>query len=250
MNQVATVLLVVLGAVALVVGARAQRPRGATASAAQPAPARGGGSSWRQALHPGRSPRASSTSSGRPSRRAPRRLPRTSTSTSPSKAPRPSPGRQADGDAPDCDRQEARRRSASRRSTARRPSRCWKRPRPPNIPVIGFDSGVDSDIPVTTAATDNIAAAAAAADKMAELIGDAGKVAIIAHDQTSRTGIDRVKGFTDQIKAKYPNIKIVEHPVRRRRPAQVHRHRQGHHPGQPGPEGLLRRQRRFDEGRA
>jgi ribose transport system substrate-binding protein len=29
-----------------------------------------------------------------------------------------------------------------------------------NIPVIGFDSGVDSDIPVATAATDNIAAAA------------------------------------------------------------------------------------------
>src|ERR671922_72241 len=27
-----------------------------------------------------------------------------------------------------------------------------------NIPVVGFDSGVDSDIPVSTAATDNIAA--------------------------------------------------------------------------------------------
>jgi ribose transport system substrate-binding protein len=78
-----------------------------------------------------------------------------------------------------------------------------------NIPIIGFDSGVDSDIPVTTAATDNIAAAAAAADKMAELIGGSGEVAIIAHDQTSRTGIDRVKGFTDEITAKYPNIKIV-----------------------------------------
>ena len=39
------------------------------------------------------------------------------------------------------------------------------------IPIIGFDSGVDSDIPVTTAATDNIAAAALAADKMAALIG-------------------------------------------------------------------------------
>jgi len=61
------------------------------------------------------------------------------------------------------------------------------------IPVIGFDSGVDSDIPVTTAATDNIAAAALAADKMAELIGGEGEVAIISHDQTSRTGIDRVK---------------------------------------------------------
>src|SRR5438309_7261230 len=77
------------------------------------------------------------------------------------------------------------------------------------IPVIGFDSGVDSDIPLATAATDNIAAAGAAADKMAGLIGGSGEVAIVAHDQTSHTGIDRVKGFTDQIKNKYPNIKIV-----------------------------------------
>jgi ribose transport system substrate-binding protein len=78
------------------------------------------------------------------------------------------------------------------------------------IPVVGFDSGVDSDIPVSTASTDNIAAAAAAADHMAQLIGGSGEVAVIAHDQTSRTGIDRVKGFTDQIKAKYPNITIVD----------------------------------------
>src|SRR5512138_350323 len=78
------------------------------------------------------------------------------------------------------------------------------------IPVVGFDSGVDSDIPVTTAATDNIAAAATAADKMAELIGGEGEVAVIAHDQTSRTGIDRVKGFTDQIKNKYPKVTIVD----------------------------------------
>src|SRR2546427_11140059 len=43
------------------------------------------------------------------------------------------------------------------------------------IPVIGFDSGVDSDIPLATAATDNIAAGAAA-DKMAALIGGSGDV--------------------------------------------------------------------------
>ena len=36
------------------------------------------------------------------------------------------------------------------------------------IPVVGFDSGVDSDIPVTTATTDNVAAAALAADVMAQ----------------------------------------------------------------------------------
>jgi ribose transport system substrate-binding protein len=77
------------------------------------------------------------------------------------------------------------------------------------IPVVAFDSGVDSDIPVTTATTDNKAAAALAADKMAELIGKEGEVAVVAHDQTSRTGIDRRDGFVDRIKSAYPKIKIV-----------------------------------------
>ncbi len=77
------------------------------------------------------------------------------------------------------------------------------------IPVVGFDSGVDSDIPVTTVSTDNIAAAGVAADKMAELIGGAGKVAVIVHDQTSQTGVTRRDGFVNQIKAKYPNIQVV-----------------------------------------
>jgi len=77
------------------------------------------------------------------------------------------------------------------------------------IPVIAFDSGVDSDIPVTTATTDNKAAAALAADKMAELIGKAGDVAVLVHDQTSRTGIDRRDGFLEKMKSAYPNVKIV-----------------------------------------
>jgi len=78
-----------------------------------------------------------------------------------------------------------------------------------NIPIVGFDSGVDSDIPVATAATDNIAAAALAADKLAALIGGSGKVGVIVHDQTSRTGIDRGDGFVNQKKSKYPNIQII-----------------------------------------
>src|ERR687886_1161566 len=78
-----------------------------------------------------------------------------------------------------------------------------------NIPVIGFDSGVESDIPVTTAATDNIAAAGMAADKMAELIGDSGEVAVIVHDQRSRTGIDRRDGFVNGMK-KHPKVNIVD----------------------------------------
>ena len=46
---------------------------------------------------------------------------------------------------------------------------------------------------------------------MAELVGaDGGEVALICHDQTSRTGIDRTKGFTDQIANKYPKLKLID----------------------------------------
>ncbi|CAM3818428.1 substrate-binding domain-containing protein [Tsukamurella ocularis] len=78
------------------------------------------------------------------------------------------------------------------------------------IPVIAFDSGVDSDIPVTTASTDNKAAAAEAAKRMVDLIGGKGEIGVIAHDQTSRTGVDRRDGFTEWIKANAPGVRIVD----------------------------------------
>lgn len=67
------------------------------------------------------------------------------------------------------------------------------------IPIIAFDSGVESDIPVTTVATDNYAAAAEAAKRMVELTGGEGDVAVVAHDQTSLTGTLRRDGFVDYI---------------------------------------------------
>ena len=79
-----------------------------------------------------------------------------------------------------------------------------------HIPVIAFDSGVDSDIPLATCTTDNIKAAGVAADKMAELIGDSGEVALVVHDQTSRTGQDRRDGFVSEMKAKHPKVTIVD----------------------------------------
>lgn len=84
-----------------------------------------------------------------------------------------------------------------------------KKAKAAGIPIIAFDSGVKSDIPVTTATTDNRAAAALAADKLAALIGEEGEVAVVAHDQTSSTGVDRRDGFLDQMKAKHSKVKIV-----------------------------------------
>ena len=75
------------------------------------------------------------------------------------------------------------------------------------IPVIAFDSGVESDIPITTAATDNVAAAGLAAEKMLEMVGEGAQVGVIVHDQTSRTGIDRTEGFIS--KAEELGLEIV-----------------------------------------
>ncbi len=79
-----------------------------------------------------------------------------------------------------------------------------------NIPVVAFDSGVDSDIPIATAATDNKAAAAEAAKHMCELVGGSGTVGVMVHDQTSRTGQDRRDGFLEGMKANCSGVKVLE----------------------------------------
>lgn len=78
------------------------------------------------------------------------------------------------------------------------------------IPVVAFDSGVDSEVPVTTVATDNQAAAALAAEHMVELTGGEGKVAMVVHDQTSVTGVQRRDGFMEYIEENAPGIEIVD----------------------------------------
>ncbi|WP_271986291.1 ABC transporter substrate-binding protein [Pseudoclavibacter terrae] len=77
------------------------------------------------------------------------------------------------------------------------------------IPVIAFDSGVDSDVPITTASTDNYAASALAAEKLSEELGGEGKVAMIIHDQTSLTGTQRRDGFVDWMTENAPGIELL-----------------------------------------
>lgn len=79
-----------------------------------------------------------------------------------------------------------------------------------DIPVVAFDSGVDSDIPVATVATDNKAAAAEAAEHMSDLLGGKGQVAVIGIDQTSRSGVDRRDGFIDWMTQNAPGIEVLE----------------------------------------
>ena len=79
-----------------------------------------------------------------------------------------------------------------------------------NIPIITFDSGIESDIPISSVTTNNKEAASYAAEKIAEAINFEGEIAIVAHDNNSETGSDRIKGFSEKIIESYPNIRIVE----------------------------------------
>ncbi len=81
------------------------------------------------------------------------------------------------------------------------------------IPLVAFDSGVDSDLPVTTVQTDNEAAAQEAAKRMIELVGGTGTIGVVCHDQTSQTGKQRCNGFADYITANAPDIKLLEPQV-------------------------------------
>ncbi|MCU1635058.1 MAG: family transporter substrate-binding protein [Cryobacterium sp.] len=78
------------------------------------------------------------------------------------------------------------------------------------IPVVQFDAGCNSDYPLSIAKTDSLGAGALAADHMAELIGKKGEVAIVGHSQINSTGVERRDGFVDQMKAEYPDVKIVD----------------------------------------
>jgi ribose transport system substrate-binding protein len=78
------------------------------------------------------------------------------------------------------------------------------------IPVIEFDAGCDSKVPLSIAKTDSLAAGSLAADNMARLLNNAGEVGIVGHSQINSTGVERRDGFVNQIKAKYPNITIVD----------------------------------------
>lgn len=76
------------------------------------------------------------------------------------------------------------------------------------IKVITIDSGVQSDLPLSFVATDNVAGARAAADTLAKMIGETGKVGLIPFVPGAATSELREQGFKEGIAA-YPNIELV-----------------------------------------
>src|SRR3984893_2356343 len=72
-----------------------------------------------------------------------------------------------------------------------------------------FDSGVDTENYLTFVAQTNYEGGQLGRRRLAELIHDKGKVAIVMNAPGSGSTMDREKGFEDVIAKEFPNIKIV-----------------------------------------
>lgn len=79
-------------------------------------------------------------------------------------------------------------------------------------PIVTFDSTV-ADPPFELASqisSQNVEGGAMAADEMARLLGDRGKVAIIDLNTANKVLTDRKDGFEAQLKAKHPGVEVID----------------------------------------
>ena len=82
------------------------------------------------------------------------------------------------------------------------------------VPIIGIDSGADSKAFSSFLTTDNVQGGRIAADGLAAAIKaatgkDEGEIAIITNTPGAGSLEQRKEGFLDQIKSKYPGLKVV-----------------------------------------
>lgn len=78
------------------------------------------------------------------------------------------------------------------------------------IPVVIFDSPIDTDQFVSQVATDNYAAGRMAAERMGKILGGKGNIAMVATQPGAASTMDRERGFEDAIAEKFPGIRIVD----------------------------------------
>ena len=78
-----------------------------------------------------------------------------------------------------------------------------------NIPVVVFDSAVDSENYVSFVATNNYEGGQMGARKLGELLHGKGSVAMIQNAPGSASTMDRERGFHDAMAKEFPGIRIV-----------------------------------------
>ena len=79
-----------------------------------------------------------------------------------------------------------------------------------SIPVVIFDSGIDTQNFVSQVSTDNYRAGEAGAERMARILNGKGKVAMVAVQPGGASTMLREQGFEDAMRKSYPGIQIVD----------------------------------------
>lgn len=77
------------------------------------------------------------------------------------------------------------------------------------VPVVIFDSDLQSKDYVSFVATDNEGAGKLAADHLAKALGDKGKVIVLRYQEGSASTAARERGFLEGLKAGHPGITVV-----------------------------------------
>ncbi len=78
------------------------------------------------------------------------------------------------------------------------------------IPVVIFDSGVDTDKFASQVATDNYRAGQLAAERIGKITGGRGKILMVAVQPGGASSEAREKGFEDALQKDFPDVKIVD----------------------------------------
>jgi ribose transport system substrate-binding protein len=77
------------------------------------------------------------------------------------------------------------------------------------VPTVIIDSDLQTDSTVSFVATDNYKGGQMAADRLGSLLGGKGGVLLLRYAEGSASTAARERGFLEQLKAKYPGIRVV-----------------------------------------
>ncbi|MDQ6759379.1 MAG: substrate-binding domain-containing protein, partial [Acidobacteriota bacterium] len=79
-----------------------------------------------------------------------------------------------------------------------------------NIPLIVFDSGVDTERFVSRVATDNYKAGGLGAERLGKILNGKGQVIMVAVQPGAASTEAREKGFEETLQKKFPGIRIID----------------------------------------
>jgi len=77
------------------------------------------------------------------------------------------------------------------------------------VPTVIIDSGLETDSTVSFVATDNYKGGQMAADRLGVLLNNRGAVLLLRYAEGSASTTERERGFLEQLKARYPGIRVV-----------------------------------------